>query len=387
MRIAFNARLLHAPELRGWNRYASNLLAALPPLGVRPVLYSDRPVHESHLARLPEGGYELRVSPRMPYPLWEQVWLPRQCARDGVDLLHTPFHYGLPWSCPCPKVLTLHDAIDHAFHPPYGGPGRRWSRETVLGRLYQWVARERADRIVTVSEHAKNDLVTVLGLPPDRITVVAEAADPRFHGPVPEEARQRVRRKYGLTLPYVFYVGGWEARKNLPLLVRGFATASLGRTLLVLAGGRDDERDSVGRLAVECAVPDRVRRLGWVDDADLPALYAEALAFVNPSVYEGFGLQLCEAMAVGCPTLAARATSLPEVLGSGGETFDPSDPSDLAAHLRRLVADPDHWAKLARRAKARSADFSWSRTAEGTVAVYRSAVGHAIACHSHVGAQ
>src|SRR6478672_4907777 len=110
MKVAFNARLLAAPTLRGWNRYTINLLERLPALGVELFLYSDQPIHESHLARLPAGSFQVRVQ-AMRYALWEQVWLPRQCRRDGVDLLHCPLNFGLPWSSPCPRVLTLHDAI------------------------------------------------------------------------------------------------------------------------------------------------------------------------------------------------------------------------------------------------------------------------------------
>ena len=121
-------------------------------------------------------------------------------------------------------------------------------------------------------------------------------------------------------------------------------------------------------------VGDRVRLVGWVGDDDLPALYAGALCFVYPSEYEGFGLQLCEAMAVGCPVLAAAATSLPEVLGMGGETFDLDSPEMLAGLLQRVISEPDFRADLSRRARLRSADFSWRRTADATAAVYRELV-------------
>ena len=124
-------------------------------------------------------------------------------------------------------------------------------------------------------------------------------------------------------------------------------------------------------LAQSLGVADRLRLLGWITDEELPALYAEALCFVYPSVYEGFGLQLCEAMAVGCPTLASNATSLPEVLGDGGATFDPNDPVTLASLLRRVADEPAYRAELADRAKRRSASFSWRTAAESTAAVYR----------------
>ena len=114
MKVAFNARLLQDPGLRGWSRYTINLLAELPGLGIDLFLYSDRPLHENHLSRLPVGSYQVRVQASR-YAIWEQVWLPRQCGRDGVAVLHCPLNFGLPWSSPCPRVLTLHDAIAQAY--------------------------------------------------------------------------------------------------------------------------------------------------------------------------------------------------------------------------------------------------------------------------------
>ena len=132
----------------------------------------------------------------------------------------------------------------------------------------------------------------------------------------------------------------------------------------------------VGELAARIGIADRLRLLGFVPDADLPGMYAAALAFVYPSQYEGFGLQLVEAMTVGCPVLAARATCLPEVLGGGGETFNLSEPGELAEQLKRLASDPGHWAVLSDRARRRAADFSWDRTAAATAAVYEGVLRH-----------
>jgi glycosyltransferase involved in cell wall biosynthesis len=374
MKVGFNARLLHAPDLRGWNRYTVNLLAALPSLGVEPVLYTDRPIHPEHLARLPFGAEAVRVGAVRPYARWEQLWLPRQCRRDGVCLLHAPANFGLPWSAPCPRVLTLHDAIDQAYYAFRARWSERWQLRAVRSRFAHWLARTRADRIITVSAHARGDLVDTLGVSASRIRVVPEAADPAFLEPIDAETRREVRARHGLARPYVFYVGGWESRKNLPFLVCAFAKACLDGIDLVLAGGRDDQRAVLSSLAQSLGRADRLRLLGWVADADLPALYAEALCLAYPSEYEGFGLQLVEAMAVGCPALAARATSLPEVLGNGGETFGLGATTELAELLRRVASDQTFRNGLCQRACARSADFSWTRAAEGTVAVYRELV-------------
>lgn len=371
LRVGFNARLLASPDVRGWNRYTVNLLAELPGQGVRPVLYADRPPHPDHLARLPQGSYDVRVAGVRPYAAWEQVWLPRACRRDGVAVLHAPANFGLPWSSPCPRVLTLHDAIDQVYYAPRQSARRRWSAGAVRARLAHWSARTRAERVITVSDHARGDLVGRLGVPAWKVRVTPEAADPAMARPVTAENRGGVRARHRLGRPYVFYVGGWEPRKNVPFLVRAFAEAGLDGVDLVLAGGSDAEGPPLAELARTLGVADRFRAIGRVSDADLPALYAEALCFAYPSEYEGFGLQVCEAMAAGCPVLASRATSLPEVVGGGGETFALDSPAELAGQLRRVHHDPAYRAGLVRRARARSADFSWRATAEATAAVYR----------------
>ncbi|MEO6810741.1 MAG: glycosyltransferase family 1 protein [Isosphaeraceae bacterium] len=375
MKVAFNAALLHYPSLRGWNRYTVNLLAELPALGVEPLLYLTHPIHEHHLDRLPEDTFPVRVAPPMRNLQWEQRWLARQCGVDRVDLFHCPLNYGLPWASSCPKVLTLHDAIDDVFYRPRSSWKSRLNPGNLRIGLSHWIARTRADQVITVSEHAKGDLHRHLGIPEARITVTHEAADPLFHEPISDETRAEVRRRHGLAdRPYVFYVGGWEQRKNVPFLVKGFAEAALDGVDLVLAGGNDDQRAALIEQARSLGLDDSFRLLGWIDEADMPALYAEALCFVYPSEYEGFGLQLCEAMATGCPTLAARATCLPEILGQGGDTFTLDQTEELAALLRRVAGDPDYRRDLAARARARIADFSWRKTAEETVAVYERAI-------------
>ena len=367
MKIGINARVLSSPSLRGWNRYTLNLIMALGDEGAELVLYSDRQLSDVHAARLPLDQCEIKVSPRMRYPTWEQHWLPRQCASDRVEVLHCPVNFGLPWSRPCPTVLTLHDSIDVANPPPLP---RRLAPSAIVTNVYHWVARTRASHIITPSAYSKDDLIRYLRVSPDRITIVHEAADPRFHGLVADEERTRVRARYELQRPYVFYVGGWEGRKNVPFLVRAFAAAQLSDTDLLLAGGTQVEIGEMTALATSLGVADRMRLVASVPDEDLTALYAEALCFAYPSVYEGFGLQLCESMAVGCPTLACRATSLPEVLGDGGDTFRGEDPGELTELLRRVERDGPYRDSLAQRAERRGREFSWQQTALDTVAVY-----------------
>jgi glycosyltransferase involved in cell wall biosynthesis len=376
MRIGINARLLRDPTMRGWNRYTVNLVVELSRRGVKLLLYSDQPLHPAHLARFEPDSYRVVQAPPMRYVLWEQVWLPRQCARDRIDVLHSPYNYSLPWSSNCPRVLTLHDAIDAVYYRPQTKWTNNLSPRSLKWRMHNWAATARANRIITVSNHAKRDLVEALGIPAAKISVIYEAADPRFSQPVSDDSLECVRRKYALPARYVFYVGGWERRKNIPFLMREFAAANLDGVNLVLGGGTDPQRAELTQLAGELRIRDRTTMLGWIDDEDLPAIYSGALCFAYPSEYEGFGLQLCEAMATGCPVFASRATSLPEVLGDGGETFALDASGALAALLQRVSTDIDFRKDLSGRAHARSLEFSWAETARQTLSVYESLLPH-----------
>src|SRR5260370_28050857 len=175
MRIGINARLLRDPTMRGWNRYTVNLVAELSRAGVELILYSDQPVHPVHLARFEPGICKVMQSPPMRYAWWEQVWLPRQCARDQIDVLHSPYNYSLPWSSSCPRVLTLHDAIETVYYHR----GTSWmdnlSLRSLKWRLHHWVATARAKRIITVSNNSRRDLVEALGIPAVKVPVISEA--------------------------------------------------------------------------------------------------------------------------------------------------------------------------------------------------------------------
>jgi glycosyltransferase involved in cell wall biosynthesis len=370
VRVGGNARLLAEPQIRGWSRYTLNLLQELSRLGVELFLYSDLPFHPEHRERLTAPNVHFREAMVGRYVRWEQVWLPRACEKDGVDLLHSPSNFGLPWSSRCPRVLTLHDAIDRVYYASRLPLSDRLRPRYLQSRLMHWYARTRADHVITVSHHSRDDLLKHLGLPRERVSVVYEAADARFHEPVAAGDRELARETYGLQRPYFFYVGGLEGRKNIPFLVRAYARAGLRDVDLALAGGSDAEAARISELASPLGVCDRIRLLGRVPDEALPALYAEALALVYPSEYEGFGLQLCEAMAVGCPVLAADATSLPEIMGEGGVTFPLDDDAVLADLLGRVAADGEFRGRLAERARWRGQDFSWARTARETVRVY-----------------
>ena len=423
MRVAFNVRMLGVPILRGIGRYAVNLLTHLPNCGITPILCSPWPIHANHRQYFPADRFEVVEGGSRSPLVWDQTW-DRLAAKAGAKVLHALSNYGLPLFPRRPAVLTLHDAIDYAFYKDRTlGWGDHWSRRELIGRWMHWSARRGADRVITVSEYSKRDIARRLSVPASRIDVVYEAADPSFH-PADESAIHDVRRRYELNGPYYFYYGGWERRKNVDFLLRAFADAianesqaekfNSGAMLtalrehvcefesssclpkavsmapestdyrkltdsnninsnirLVLAGGASGDEHGLRELAVSLGIGDRVVWLGYLSDVDLRILLSDALAFVYPSRAEGFGLQLCEAMACGCPVLAADATCLPEILGDGGATFSLRSPAALSSLLERVAADEPYRRKLKAKSTARGLAFSWDRCAERTADVYR----------------
>jgi glycosyltransferase involved in cell wall biosynthesis len=364
MRIGFNARALAAPHMRGWTRYAVQLLRHLPELGAELVLFSDQPLNAEHLAHLTPGSFRVVQSPSMRYLAWEQAWLPFACARERVKILHAPANYGLPLVSSCKRVLTLHDAIDLAFEPSL-------DPLTVRERMVRasfWAARYGASRVITVSAHAKADLVKYFAISPSQITVIHEASD-MHERTVVDGDEQRLCDELGIAGEFVLYAGGFERRKNVEFLVEAFRRANLEAVSLVLVGVKPPQTlyNKVAEMPAQL-----IRLTGFVPDPTLAALYRRALVFVYPSLYEGFGLQICEAMSFGCPTLASDATSLPEVLGYGGDTFSPIRVESLVSLLQRIEHEPAYRQDLSVRATQRAKDFSWRQTAAQTYAVYRS---------------
>jgi glycosyltransferase involved in cell wall biosynthesis len=236
------------------------------------------------------------------------------------------------------------------------------------------------DAIIAVSECTKRDLIRLSDIPEERIHVVYNAADCRYRPLVDREEINRVTAKYGLPGPgYILYVGTLEPRKNLVRLVEAYAVA-VGRCedslpLLVLAGGKGWFYEEVYRSVERMGVQQRVVFTGFVEDEDLPALINGALYFVWPSLYEGFGMPVLEAMACGVPVITSNASSLPEVVGDAAVLVDPTDIDGLAAALVALLEDQEQRGALRTAGLARAAMFSWERAARETLMVYESTVG------------
>jgi glycosyltransferase involved in cell wall biosynthesis len=310
------------------------------------------------------------------YKPWRMlVWM-GQLARVGfdrllpeVDLFHATEHLLLPLRA-IPTVLTVHDLIFRHL-PEHHKALNRWYLNWTMP-LYC----RRADHIIAISDCTRRDLITAYDVPADKITVVHEAAAPRFRRQSPETV-EAVRERYGLPERYLLFVGTIEPRKNLTRLLMAFerAYAEGLSDALVIVGGQGWLCDDFFARWEQSPAYDAVLFPGYVPDADLPAIYAGAQALAFPSLYEGFGLPVLEAMACGTPVACSDVSSLPEVAGEAALYFDPYDAEAIFDSLRRLLSSDDLRHHLRHRGLERAAGFSWQQVAVETKAVYEAVLG------------
>jgi len=373
--IAIDAHMVGERET-GNETYTLSLiraLLALPPderRGLDFVLYATQP--ERLAARLnPHHAVRIRRIWPAPSPLRIPFAMPTATVRDRAALLHV--NYVAPPVGACPHVVTVHD-ISYDIYPGFFSPRDRWMLKTLVP-----LTMRRAAAIITVSQHAKAEIMARYGLPADKISVTYEAAGEQFQPVADPAARLAVRQRLGLPAhaPYFLALGNLQPRKNIGRLIEAFALArqapELAATRLVIAGKALWRESEIYAAVQQAGLMDVVHFPGYVEDADLPALYSDALAFVYPSLYEGFGLPPLEAMACGAPVICSNAASLPEVVGDAALTMNPTDVGALANALRQVAAAPALRAQLSQQGKARAAQFTWRRCAQETLEIYRRA--------------
>jgi len=352
----------------GLGRYAGNLAAALRRLAPDRVGFFHN--RERSWLPLPQiAGAPIR-SIGLGYKPWRlAVWL-GQLAGAGFDrllpeaeLYHATEHLLMPLRG-TPTVLTVHDLIYELF-PQYHKRLNRWYLKLAMP-LYC----RRADSIITISQSSKRDVMRCYGVPEGKITVVYEAPSESFRPPAPE-AKEAALRRYGLSEPFVICVGTIEPRKNLTRLLDAMAeVARMGSSCeLAIVGKMGWLYEPILRH-LETVPTVRCRLLGYVPDDELCALYGAAALAVLPSLYEGFGLPVLEAMACGTPVACSRTSSLPEIGGDAAVYFDPMQVDDIAQVIHSVLMQEDLRASLQARGLARAAQFSWARTARETMAVY-----------------
>jgi glycosyltransferase involved in cell wall biosynthesis len=373
--ICLNAHLLSGQagyRSAGINGYIANLLRALPDAApdftytVFVGAQAHPPAHERLAIR--------RAAWNTEHPLrrilWEQLAQPFALRAARPDLAH-----GLAFVTPLfsrvPAVVTVYD-LSFVHYPDRLPAARRW----YLRLFARWSCR-RARRVIAISQSTARDLVQTFGLPPERLDVAVPGVGEQFR-PLPRADVQAFRARKGLPDRFLLFVGTLEPRKNLPVLLRAYAQLPAPQRQevpLVLAGSRGWMDGAIDATIAAHELGGTVLRPGYLPADELPWWYNAAEWLVYPSVYEGFGLPVLEALACGTPALVSDVSSLPEAVGEGGLCLPPEDVAAWAEALRRALGDPAWRAEASARGQAHAARFTWAQTAAQTVNSYRRALG------------
>lgn len=298
--------------------------------------------------------------------LWEQTALPWSARRMRADLLHAMAFVG-PLASPCPLVVTVYDLTPVLFPDAFNRVNRTYLT-TMIG-----VSARRAQRVIAISQSTKRDLVRLMGVPAERVDVVYPGLEPGIAPVTDAAALAAFRERHHLPEHFVLFVGTLEPRKNVANLVRAYGLLrqrGVRTHALVLAGSKGWRYESVFAGIDKSGAAESIIMPGYVPRDELSMWYSAADAFIYPSLYEGFGLPVLEAMACGAPTITSNVSSLPEVAGDACLLVEPEDVDDIADALQRVLTDAGLRRDMAQRGMAQAATFTRDKMARATLSVY-----------------
>jgi len=371
MHVGLNLIFLVPREMSGLETYARELTSALlreqPDL--RLTAFVNREASSDPMWRelVPTVTVPVYGRRRSSWVRGEQVLLPRLAQRAGVDVVHSLASTAPSWGS-FRRVVTIHDVI-YRIHPEAHAGWRSLAMRALVP-----LAARRSDRVLVPSRATREDLIRLLKVPAEKIDLVPNGLGA---SPVARwDSEEELRRRYDLgTRPFVLTVSLKRPNKNLLRLLEAMALIpGERRPILVLAGHATPYEAELRARAVDLGLGEHTRFLGWVPSEELEGLYRSATCFVFPSLYEGFGLPVLEAMARGTPVACSNRGALIEVAGDAALLFDPEQPDAIAAAIEKLLADPIERERLSRAGREQAAGFTWAEAAKRTLKTYESAV-------------
>lgn len=368
VRIGIDAHLLSGDagyRRAGIHHYIAQVLGNLPESDFEYLVYTR------HKADFLQRSDMTTISSRWPTEkravriLWEHLNWPWQIKRHKLDMLHSTA-FVTPLFSSCPEIVTVYDLSFLHFPDQF----------LRLQQLYLHTQTKRscqqARHIITISESSRQDIHTFFNIPLSRISVIYPGVDDRYQ-PLSAEEAGAFRQEIGIGR-YLLHVGTLQPRKNIITLLEAFAQLADQELQLVLIGGKGWLFEEIFARIQQLQISERVHFMGYVPDNQMPAWYAAADLFVFPSVYEGFGMPIIEAMAAGTPVVASNQSSIPEAVGEAGLTFDPQNIAECAARIMAVLHDPQLSATMQAKGLAHARQFSWERAGRETAAVYRLAI-------------
>jgi glycosyltransferase involved in cell wall biosynthesis len=292
----------------------------------------------------------------------EQFEIPYLSFKKNYNLFHSP-HFNFPIFNQGKLVLTIHDLTPLLFPDIFSRKARIYMKTMI------WLSKFRADKIITVSQNTKDDLVEMFNYNPNKIKVIYNGVDSSYKLIDNKKLISEINNKYNTGENFLLYVGNIKPHKNIPVLLKALSNIDK-QNKLVIVGKRDKAYDEIFDIIDQNNLKDRIIFTGFVPDEDLILLYNAAALFVYPSLYEGFGLPPLEAMACGTPVITSNVSSLPEVVGDAAITVDPHNIKELSKKINKILSNKDLQNKMIQRGIERAKQFTWDKTARETIKVY-----------------
>lgn len=374
MKIGINARYLQK-ETSGIINYLLNLILNLKKIDKvnEYVLFfgNDKPVPSEILGgNFKSNTPNIITNSQIMRVLWEHLYLPSAIKKLKVDVFHEP-SFVTPVFKKCPTVVTIHD-LAYLYFPEC------FARRNVM-YFKAMVARSviKSDTVIAVSENTKKDIINHFKICPDKVRVVYEAVDGFFRIVNDSKESERIKRKFNITKEYILNVSLISPRKNLVFLLNSFKKLRENKNIdcqLVIAGGKGWRYENIFKTAALLKLENNVIFTGQVSNNEILHLYNNAILFAYPSLYEGFGLPVLEAMACGCPVISSNTSSIPEVCGNAAVLVDPKNIDGLTEAMYKIITQDSMRQMYRKGGLARAGCFSWAKTAQQTLDIYRELV-------------
>lgn len=373
MKIAIDAFEANFGERVGIGNYVYNLVKNLARIDPRNnyTLYLKSPISKEFYFE--QDNFRFRPLQSLTYrTFWTQLRLPVELFSHRPEILHVPAGQKIPPYRPCKTIVTIHDIAFLTFKN-YFHPSIRW-RSIKFTRY----AVRHADKIIAISESTKKDILNFYGVKPDRVVVIYHGVEDIYRPINDVDQINKSRGKYNLGSNYMLFVGVLQPRKNIPRLIRAFNSFIKNKKKdcqLVIAGKKGWLYDDIFHTTKILKIEDRVIFPGYVPIEDMPALMSGARLLVLPSLYEGFGIPLLEAMACGTPVIASNVSSIPEVVGDAGLLFDPYNEEEIAQAMFDVLSNESLRSEMIKKGLERAKLFSWEKAARQTLSVYEEVYG------------
>jgi glycosyltransferase involved in cell wall biosynthesis len=367
MKIAFDARGINWYRGTGIGTYTENLLKSILTLDKinEYTIYWSGADYKSY----EKSNTNVKMASKRYHRFFQEHYFPVDIKNNNIDIYHISQNgIGLSENIDCLKVVTIHDLIPYIM-PETVGKGYLTKFLRDMPRII-----EMSDAIITVSNCSKADILKFFPTNPDKIFVTPLAANTIYKPMQKTHCKNYINKKYGINSNFILYIGGFSSRKNVNLLIKAFERIKpeLDENInLLICGARKDEIESLQKTSQNSKVASSIIFTDYIEDCDMPIFYNACEVFVYPSLYEGFGLPPLEAMKCGAPVITSNIPSIREVTNNGAILIDPLDIDDLCSNMYSLMTDNSKREHLSKEGLIASNKFSWLKTAEETLNVYK----------------